>query len=86
MKSSKNVIPEGILSNFLEYNIGLGLKKKVKTDCNFLWNKDDLERYRIDIWTEINFFFFLFVSAMRLINFFLFINLQSFILKQTLNL
>lgn len=52
MKSSKNVIPERILFNFVKYNLGFGLKKAVRTDCNFLWNKEDLERYRIDVWTE----------------------------------
>lgn len=52
MKTSTNTIPDGILKNFLEYNVGLGLKKAVRTDCNFLWNRDDLELYRIDVWTE----------------------------------
>lgn len=41
---------------------------------------------KINIRTEINFFFFLFGFTMSLMNFFLFIHLQSFIFKQTLNL
>ena len=52
MKSSTNTVPNGILTNFLEYNIGFGIDKVVDTRCHFLWNRDEIERYRIDVWVE----------------------------------
>ena len=51
MKSSTNAIPDGILKNFLEYNVKKE-SKVVSTRSHFLWNRDNIERYRVDVWIE----------------------------------
>lgn len=48
-----NTIPNNVLSEFVESKVGYNnLGNIVNTRCHFLWNKDNIERYRIDVWIE----------------------------------
>ena len=49
----KPTIPSEILERFLEDKIKLREMTNVKeVKCNFLWEKNKIQRYRINIWQE----------------------------------
>ncbi len=49
----KPQIPQEILKDFLEDKIKLSEVKNIKEiKCGFLWDRDGLQRYRINIWQE----------------------------------
>lgn len=46
-------IPEHLLGDFLEEKIGISnLKNLVKIKSNYLWNRENVERYRINVYIE----------------------------------
>lgn len=47
-------IPEHLLEQFLEFKIDLSEIPNVKKIKSiYLWSRDDIERYRVNIWTEV---------------------------------
>ena len=47
-------IPEYLLNEFLEEHIGISnLSNVVRVKSLYLWSRSDVERYRINVWTEI---------------------------------
>jgi hypothetical protein len=52
-KEVKPSIPKTVLQEFLESKIKLSQVKNIKEiKCGFLWDRDGLQRYRINIWQE----------------------------------
>ena len=49
--ASANTIPDTILNQFLESKIR-DTSDIVNSRCHFLWNRDSVERYRVDVWIE----------------------------------
>lgn len=49
--ASENTIPDTILNQFLETKIR-DTSDVVNSRCHFLWNRDNIERYRVDVWVE----------------------------------
>lgn len=48
-------IPEYLLEQFLEFKIDLSEIPNVKKIKSiYLWSRDNIERYRINIWTEVD--------------------------------
>jgi hypothetical protein len=46
-------IPKTILNNFLDSKIGYKDSSRITaTDCNLLWTSDNIDRFRVDVWTE----------------------------------
>lgn len=46
-------IPKHVLDQFLEFKIDLSeIYNLKKVDDRFLWNRDQRERYRINVWIE----------------------------------
>lgn len=50
---SEKTIPGSVLTEFLESKLGYkDLNKVVNTRCHFLWGRDNVDRYRINVWIE----------------------------------
>ena len=48
-------IPEYLLEQFLEFKIDLSEIPNVKKIKSiYLWSRDNVERYRVNIWTEVD--------------------------------
>jgi hypothetical protein len=49
----KPQVPKEVLYNFLEDKIKISQVRNIKdVKCEFLWDRDGLQRYRINIWQE----------------------------------
>lgn len=51
---STQKLPENLMLDFLENEIGISnLANIIKVKSNYLWSRSDVERYRINVYTEI---------------------------------
>ena len=50
---TKPQLPADVLNEFLEQKIRISEVKNIHDiRCGFLWDRDGLQRYRINVWTE----------------------------------
>ena len=56
VKPSQNPeIPQFLLDEFLEINIGISkIKNLKKVKSYYLWERNNVERYRINVWIEVD--------------------------------
>lgn len=53
MKTTNNTIPQMVLNNFLDAKIGYKDAGKItNTRCSLLWSHENIDRFRVDVWTE----------------------------------
>lgn len=51
VQTKKQTIPNKLLNEFVESKVGYkDIAKIVSIKCHFLWSRDGIDRYRINVW------------------------------------